>query len=43
MPIAEQTRQAIAWTWRNAERLGGDPDRLFVSAPPPAPIWRRSP
>ena len=32
MPIAEQTRQAIAWTWRNAERLGGDPNRLFVSA-----------
>ena len=32
MPIAAQTREAIAWTWRNAERLGGDPNRLFISA-----------
>lgn len=31
MPIAEQTRQAIAWTWRNAAKIGGDPNRLFVS------------
>ena len=31
MPIAEQIRRAIAWTWRNAMKIGGDPNRLFVS------------
>lgn len=29
--IVRQTREAVAWTWRNAETFGGDPDRVFVS------------
>lgn len=29
--MAEQVQRAIAWTWRNATRLGGDPNRLFVA------------
>jgi arylformamidase len=32
--LAEQVRQAraaVAWTWRNIVRFGGDPARLFVS------------
>ena len=31
VPIVEQLRRAIAWIYRNAERFGGDPDRLYVS------------
>jgi arylformamidase len=30
-PIVEQLRRAVAWIYRNANRFGGDPDRLFVS------------
>ena len=29
--IVRQCRSAIAWLYRNASRLGGDPDRIFVS------------
>jgi arylformamidase len=28
--MAEQVRRAIAWTYKNAERFGGDPNRLYV-------------
>lgn len=31
MPIAQQVRSAIAWTYRNATRFGGDPDRLYLA------------
>jgi len=30
-PMAEQVRRAVAWVYRNAERFGGDPSRLYVS------------
>jgi arylformamidase len=29
--LAEQVRRAVAWVYRNAEQLGGDPRRLYVS------------
>ena len=29
--IVVQTMRAIAWTWRNIARHGGDPGRLYVS------------
>ncbi|MGZ3585196.1 MAG: hypothetical protein ACXVCT_20830, partial [Ktedonobacterales bacterium] len=29
--MAEQVQGAIAWTYRNAERFGGDRKRIFVS------------
>jgi arylformamidase len=29
--IARQCRAALAWLWREAERFGGDPDRITVS------------
>jgi arylformamidase len=32
MPMYEQVRRALAWTWRNAESFGGDRDRFYVSA-----------
>jgi arylformamidase len=32
MPMYEQVRRALAWTWRNAEQFGGDRDRLYISA-----------
>lgn len=31
MPIAAQLRRAVAWVYRNAARLGGDPRRLYVA------------
>ena len=31
MPMADQVRRAIAWTYRNAANFGGDPNRLYVS------------
>ncbi len=31
LPMAEQVRRAIAWIYRNAVRLGGDRDRIYVS------------
>jgi arylformamidase len=30
MPMAEQVRRAIAWTYRNAARFGGDPSRIHL-------------
>src|SRR5579862_2860741 len=32
MPMYEQVRRALAWTWRNAESFGGDRERLYISA-----------
>ena len=31
LPMAEQVRRGIAWVCRNAERLGADPRRVYVS------------
>jgi arylformamidase len=31
MPMADQVKRAIAWTFRNGRSFGGDPARLFVS------------
>jgi arylformamidase len=31
MPMAEQVRRGIAWVFRNAEKIGGDASRLYVS------------
>ncbi|HXU89185.1 MAG TPA: alpha/beta hydrolase [Methylomirabilota bacterium] len=30
-PLADQVRRAVAWVYRNAEHLGGDARRLYVS------------
>jgi arylformamidase len=30
--MADQVRRALAWTYLNCSRFGGDPNRLFVSA-----------
>jgi arylformamidase len=30
LPMAEQVRRAIAWCWKNADRIGGDPKRLYI-------------
>ncbi len=30
LPMADQVRRAIAWVWRNAERFGGDRDRIYL-------------
>jgi arylformamidase len=32
MPMAEQVRRAIAWVYRNADKLGGDRERLYVTS-----------
>ena len=32
MPMYEQVRRAIIWTWRNAESFGGDRERFYISA-----------
>jgi arylformamidase len=32
MPMYEQVRRAIAWAWRNADKFGGDRERLYISA-----------
>ena len=29
-PLVDQVRRAIAWTYRNAKNLGGNPDALYV-------------
>ena len=29
--IVREAREGLAWVWRNAARLGGDPDRLFIA------------
>jgi arylformamidase len=31
LPIADQVRRAVAWVYRNADHLGGDPERVYVS------------
>jgi arylformamidase len=31
-PMYEQVRRALAFVWRNAERLGADPNRIHISA-----------
>jgi arylformamidase len=31
LPLAEQCRRAVAWVYANAERFGGNPDRIVVS------------
>ena len=30
LPMADQVRSAIAWTYKNAERFGGDKSRLYI-------------
>jgi arylformamidase len=30
LPMADQVRRAVAWTWKNAREIGGDPDKLYV-------------
>jgi arylformamidase len=32
MPMYQQVRRALAWTWRNAEQFGGDRERFYISA-----------
>jgi arylformamidase len=32
MPMYQQVRRALAWTWRNAESFGGDRERFYISA-----------
>lgn len=32
LPMADQVRRALAWTYLNCSRFGGDPNRLFVCA-----------
>jgi arylformamidase len=32
LPMYEQVRRALAWTWRNAESFGGDRQRFYISA-----------
>lgn len=31
MPMADQVRRAVAWVHRNAQRFGGDSNRIYVS------------
>ncbi|HSE87274.1 MAG TPA: alpha/beta hydrolase [Candidatus Binatia bacterium] len=30
-PMADQVRRAVAWSYKNAARFGGDPDRLYLA------------
>ena len=32
LPMHEQVCRALAWTWRNAEKFGGDRERFYISA-----------
>ena len=32
IPMYEQVRRALAWTWRNAQSFGGDHERFYISA-----------
>jgi arylformamidase len=32
MPMYEQVRRALAWSFRNARNFGGDPERFYISA-----------
>ena len=29
--LGDQVRRAVAWVYKNAERFGGDPERIFIS------------
>jgi len=31
LPLAEQVRRAVAWVYGNAQRFGGNPNRIYVS------------
>jgi arylformamidase len=31
LPLAEQVRRAVAWVYGNAQRFGGDPNRIYIS------------
>jgi arylformamidase len=31
MPMAQEVRAAVTWVYKNAERFGGDPNRVFVT------------
>jgi arylformamidase len=31
LPMADQVRRAVAWVYRNAEKFGGDRERLYLS------------
>ena len=30
LPMVDQVRRAVAWTWKNARDFGGDPKKLYV-------------
>lgn len=30
LPMVDQVRRAVAWTWKNAREFGGDPKKLYV-------------
>lgn len=30
LPMVDQVRRSIAWTWKNAREFGGDPKKLYV-------------
>jgi arylformamidase len=30
-PMVEQLRKAVVWTYRNAQRYGGNPDNIYIS------------
>jgi arylformamidase len=30
LPMVDQVRRAVAWTWKNAREFGGDPAKLYV-------------
>jgi len=32
LPMYQQVCRAIAWTWRNADKFGGDRERFYISA-----------
>jgi arylformamidase len=32
LPMFEQVRRAVAWVYRNSQRLGADPDRLYLTS-----------
>jgi arylformamidase len=31
LPMAEQVRRSVAWVYRNAQSVGGDPGRIYIS------------